>query len=182
MGFANQKCPNLRSFLAYLLCVVVAAQPENDPVSSKQWYLRKIVVADIELPFSYATAIVSFYIFYFLYKYFYGGPPKPVSYCIASHILLRDHGQEAAEQLLQYRAKIQSDPELFAKYAKKYSACPSSYNKGSLGKFVRGQMDPYFEQVCFDPNAPLKTAIGPVHSRFGFHLIWIQERKLVEGK
>ena len=153
---------------------------DQDALSRKQWYLRKIVVADTELPVSYATVIVTFYLFYYLSKALRGGPPKPVSYCVAWHILLKDHGHEAAQQLTQYRDKIQSNPEAFAKYAKKYSACPSSFNKGSLGKFVPGSMDPHFESVCFDPQAPLQTTIGPVHSRFGFHLIWIEERKLVK--
>ena len=153
---------------------------DDDPIHNKQWYLRKIQMAGTELPFSLATIVVLFYFVYFLMSLFRGGPKKPVSHCIAWHILLKDHGEEAAQQLTNYREKIRSDPELFAKHAKKYSACPSSYNKGSLGKITRGMMDPYFEQVCFDPNVPLQTTIGPIHSRFGFHLIWIQERKLVK--
>eukprot|EP00977_Amphora_coffeiformis_P011589 scaffold2782_cov182-Amphora_coffeaeformis.AAC.19 len=155
-------------FASVLACVLNSAlaqegdvddDEEEDPIHNKQWYLRKIQVAGTELPFSLATIVVLFYLIYFLMGLFRGGPPKPVSYCVAWHILLKDHGEEAAQQLVKYREKIQSDPELFAKHAKKYSACPSSYNKGSLGKIVRGMMDPYFEQVCFDPNAPLQTTI-----------------------
>ena len=168
--------------LAYVLDLALAQgdDSDKDPIHNKQWYLRKIQLAGTELPFSLATIVVIFYLAYFLMNIFRAGPKKPVSYCVAWHILLKDHGEEAAQQLVKYREKIQSDPEIFAKHAKKYSACPSSYNKGSLGKITRGMMDPYFEQVCFDPNAPLQTTIGPIHSRFGFHLIWIQERNLVK--
>ena len=166
--------------LACLYQVAAASTFDPEAVQRKQWYLRKINVAGTELPVSYATAVAVFYFLYFVRKALRDGPAKPVSYCVAWHILLKDHGQEAAQQLTQYREKIKSDPEVFAKHAKKYSACPSSYNKGNLGKFTPGSMDPNFESVCFDPRAPLQTAIGPIHSRSGFHLIWIEERKLVK--
>ena len=174
--------PFLIHWVGWSTCLFNAAFAQSQSIGSngKQWYLRKLVVSDIELPFSFATAVVVFYLLYYFMRICYSGKKKPVSYCVASHILLKDHGHEAAEQLTVYREKIKSDPEIFAKHAKKYSACPSSYNKGSLGKFTPGTMDPYFDQVCFDPTTPLRTAVGPVHSRSGYHLIWVDERVLVD--
>jgi parvulin-like peptidyl-prolyl isomerase len=151
--------------------------------STKQWYLRKAVIgADgMELPVSWATLVVGFYLFYAFYRWMTtssAGSKKRISYCKASHILLRDHGEDSRRQLTAMIDKIGNNPEAFAKNAKKYSACPSSYNKGQLGKFTPGEMDPYFDQLCFDPRTPLHAPVGPVHSRFGYHLIWIDERRL----
>lgn len=186
MTLATQRCEfamglTLGSILLSTTTKCLAAADANFDVNEKQWYLRKIVVADTELPVSYATVVVLFYIlYYFMGCFRRKGPLKPVTYCRASHILLKDHGDETAQLMLKYRNKIGNDPELFIKHAKKYSACPSSYRNGSLGKFTPGSMDPLFEQVCFDPNAPLHTVLGPVHTRFGYHLIWIEERHLVK--
>lgn len=158
---------------------------------TKAWYLRRIVIkkdnitdggGGTELPFSYATVVVVFYIVYGLVHWYRAAAAaarknqKPVSYCVASHIVDKDHGDDTAVFLAQQRDKIQSDPEKFIKYANK---CNMS-NKGSLGKFTPGSYDPLFEQVCFDPATPLRTTVGPVHTPFGYHLIWIEERKLVK--
>jgi parvulin-like peptidyl-prolyl isomerase len=165
--------------LAWMASLVQFASSSSS--STKQWYLRQAVVEGVELPVSWATLVVGFYLCYALYRWMTSpsaGSKQKISTCKASHILLRDHGEDSRRQLTAMRAKIGDNPEVFCQNAKKYSACPSSYNKGQLGKFTPGEMDPFFDQLCFDPRTPLHTAVGPVHSRFGYHLLWIDERRL----
>ena len=38
-------------------------------------------------------------------------------------------------------------------------------------------MVPPFDKVVFDPNTKVKTVLGPVQTQFGWHLIYIEDRK-----
>ena len=63
----------------------------------------------------------------------------------------------------------------FADAAKEYSTCPSKAQGGDLGYFSRGQMVPEFEKAAF--GGELHTLIGPVRTQFGYHLIWVEDKK-----
>jgi peptidyl-prolyl cis-trans isomerase C len=62
----------------------------------------------------------------------------------------------------------------FGLLAAQHSTCPSARNGGNLGSFEPGKMVPEFDRVAF--SAPLHTVHGPVHSRFGYHIIEVLER------
>ena len=151
--------------------------------AAKAWYLQKIQLRDgqIKLPFSPVSLAVAFFSFYYLYNILFGGGGGKDSkvYCEASHILIMDHSKETKEKLLDFQKAIQSDVLLFAKHAKKHSACPSGKSSGgNLGRFGPGTMAPPFDKVCFDPATPMQTTVGPVQTNFGWHLIYIHERRL----
>ncbi|KAL7580740.1 hypothetical protein ACA910_001024 [Epithemia clementina (nom. ined.)] len=156
---------------------------------AKAWHLRKIELwnGKIKLPVSPVTLMVLFFSLYYLYTSLFGGSSsgsgssrnKKKVYCEASHILIMDHSKATKEKLLDYQRTIQSNVELFAKHAQKYSACPSGKSTGgNLGKFGLGEMAPPFEKLCFDPNTPMQTTVGPVQTNFGWHLIYIHSRQL----
>jgi len=177
----------LLGLLFFLVCLCSIAEAEDNEnyaedsmkkarKVAKPWYLRNIQYGDMQLPFSPITLIVVFFSIYYLTSSWSG---KKV-YCEASHILLMDHTEESKKKLEDYKKKIGNDPALFAKYAKKYSACPSKSKGGNLGSFPRSVMAPPFDKVCFDPQTPLLTTVGPVHTSFGWHLIYIHKRQLSE--
>lgn len=172
-----------RALLAILtLCFILRSTFANDETeqrrraraAQKPWFNQSLRLGDTNLivtPISLFVAFVS--IFYLLYNW--GGGSK--EYCEASHILIMDHTEATKEKLLEYQNIIGKDPALFAKHAKKYSACPSKQQGGNLGKFKRYAMAPPFDKVCFDPDTPLQTTVGPVHTTFGWHLIYIHSRE-----
>ncbi|MBK8742481.1 MAG: peptidylprolyl isomerase [Betaproteobacteria bacterium] len=97
----------------------------------------------------------------------------------ASHILvdLKGRTPEAAlEMAKSLRARIIAG-ESFDAIAESSSDDPSArQNKGSLGFFGPGMMDPAFEAAAFAMKRP--GEIGePVKSQFGYHLIRLDERK-----
>ena len=108
----------------------------------------------------------------------------------ASHILVKTESEAAA-----LRARLVSageatagsgapgsgpgpgrvDMALFAELAAEHSNCPSGKKGGSLGEFGRGQMVPEFEQPSF--YGELNTLLGPVKTKFGYHLLVVTARK-----
>ena len=87
----------------------------------------------------------------------------------AAHILV-----DTEKKAKELRERIIGG-ELFADMAKKYSSCPSGKKGGDLGWFGRGQMVPEFESAAF---AGAKGAVvGPVRTKFGWHLILIKDVK-----
>ena len=148
-------------------------------IMSKPWYMRKIQLGDsTTLPISPISVVVLFLtIFYLVYSW----SGKQV-YCVASHILLADDkkssDKEMDTKLNEWKQRIGKDASLFAKFARKHSACPSGKQGGNLGRFPRHAMTPKFDALCFDPNTPLETTVGPIRTQFGWHLIYIHERQL----
>ena len=104
---------------------------------------------------------------------------------LASHILLREpedkESKESNGEKVDLASKIaqiakQVTPKNFKEMAEKYTEDPSGKNKGgSLGFFSRGQMVPEFEEVAF--NQTPGTISAPVKTSFGYHLIYVQEKR-----
>ena len=73
-------------------------------------------------------------------------------------------------------AKLGEGSFSFASLASQYSTCPSGSSGGSLGSFSPGTMVPEFDSVIFDPNTNLGEVVGPVQTKFGYHLIVVDKR------
>lgn len=95
---------------------------------------------------------------------------KPEEEVKARHILV-----ETEEEARDIKEKIARGAE-FAEMAKKHSRDPGTKdNGGLLGFFSQGQMVPAFEQAAF--NADINEVTEPVQSRFGWHLILVEEKR-----
>ena len=103
----------------------------------------------------------------------------------ASHILVKTgvgeaSDAEAEKKIKELKATLDAvgDEEKAAKFAelaKEHSGCPSGAKGGDLGSFVHGQMVKEFEEAAF--SLPLKTVSNPIKTKFGYHLIYVTERK-----
>ena len=95
---------------------------------------------------------------------------KPEEEVKARHILV-----ETEEEARDIKEKI-ARGEDFAEMAKKHSRDPGTKaNGGLLGFFSQGQMVPAFEKAAF--NADINDVSEPVQSRFGWHLILVEEKR-----
>jgi peptidyl-prolyl cis-trans isomerase C len=96
----------------------------------------------------------------------------------AFHILLQNKPEEddavLRQQIEDIRARILTGEISFEEAAKKYSQDSSAPKAGDLGVFSRGRMVKPFEDVAFSLE-PGKLS-EPVKTRFGYHLIKVQER------
>jgi peptidyl-prolyl cis-trans isomerase C len=86
-------------------------------------------------------------------------------------------GDRVAHPGLELMRELQDGAD-FAQLAAKFSICPSGKRAGgSLGSFTRGRMVPAFDAVIFDPNSKVGDVLGPIQTRFGWHLIQIHSRE-----
>ena len=99
----------------------------------------------------------------------------------ASHILIKLDEKaddkavaDARAKLLKVKARLAKGAD-FADMAKKYSEGPSNVRGGELGWFSRGMMVPAFEEAAFGQEPG--TVSDPVRTRFGWHLIKVEERR-----
>jgi peptidyl-prolyl cis-trans isomerase C len=115
------------------------------------------------------SLVLIFYIVSFMSRK-YGAPPDAIK-ATARHILVKT--SEDASMVLD---KLSSDASSFADLAKEYSTCPSGSSGGSLGSFEPGTMVPEFDKVIFSPETVLGTILGPVETKFGYHLIVVDKR------
>ncbi len=92
--------------------------------------------------------------------------PKQVH---AAHILVKSEDQ-AKDLLTKLNAGVS-----FADLAKKHSDCPSGKQGGDLGWFGKGQMVQEFEKAAFEGEKG--NVVGPVKTKFGFHLIKILDQR-----
>ena len=83
-----------------------------------------------------------------------------------------------ADELLQ---KARSNEE-FASLANQYTMDPSNQGTkgGDLGWFKKGRMVKPFEEAAF--QAKKDQVIGPVLSRFGYHIIHIRDKRIDKGR
>ena len=93
----------------------------------------------------------------------------------ASHILIKpkDESEAAKKAALDQAENLLKDIKAgkitFEAAAEKFSACPSGKQKGSLGEFGRGEMDPDFDKAAFGLKIGEISAI--VKTQFGYHII-----------
>jgi peptidyl-prolyl cis-trans isomerase D len=99
----------------------------------------------------------------------------------ASHILVlaKDSDPEEVQQAAKKKidavyAKAKSGAN-FAALAREYSEGPSAPGGGDLGWFGRGDMVPEFEEAAF--STPKGQVSEPVKSQFGWHIIYVEDRK-----
>ena len=64
---------------------------------------------------------------------------------------------------------------IFAQAAQKYSEDGSAQSGGDLGWNARGSLDPKFEEAAF--HLPIGIPSGIIETRFGYHLIFVEDRK-----
>ncbi|MDG9922960.1 MULTISPECIES: peptidylprolyl isomerase [unclassified Pseudomonas] len=95
--------------------------------------------------------------------------------CPADDALERSRTQERAEELV---TQLRGDIERFAELARLHSDCPSKEQGGALGQISQGQTVPEFERQLF--RLPLGLATHPLESRYGFHVVQVDQR--VEGQ
>ncbi len=89
-----------------------------------------------------------------------------------------DH-REILDEINDIRREILSGKD-FADAAELYSQDEiSAKNSGDLGFFARGEMVPEFEEAAFS----LQTGeiSEPVKTKFGYHLIKVEEKKVIDG-
>lgn len=87
----------------------------------------------------------------------------------ASHILVKTE-EEAKGIILEL-----TNGRNFEDLARSRSTDPTSSRGGDIGYFVRGQLDPDFENVCFQMSEGQISDM--VKTRFGYHIIKLTERK-----
>ncbi len=100
----------------------------------------------------------------------------------ARHILVRsqEENEEIANQLTDIKNQIEAGEVTFGEAAREYSQDGTASRGGDLGWFGRGQMVETFEDAAFE--APLNQIVGPVKTRFGYHLIEVLDRASSEVK
>merc|ERR1712151_1215292 len=94
----------------------------------------------------------------------YSAPPEGIK-ATARHILVKTK-DDASEVITKL-----GEGSTFASLANQYSTCPSGASGGSLGSFSPGTMVPEFDDVIFSADTNLGEVIGPVQTKFGYHLI-----------
>ena len=103
----------------------------------------------------------------------------------ASHILVDTKNRTEAEALKKAKdilVQIQSKKITFEDAAKKDSDGPSGPNGGSLGSFRQGDMVPAFDAYCFDDKTELGKVSEPIQTKFGYHLVRLEERMPAQVK
>lgn len=95
------------------------------------------------------------------------------------HMLVKVESNEpeadsVARQFVEgLKEKITTEAE-FIESATAFGQDASKAKGGDLGYFGRGRMIEEFESVCF--TGPVGQVIGPVKTRYGYHLVWITAR------
>lgn len=103
--------------------------PKQERIVAKDWYLEKIKIAGVELPFNIVTLVIVVVSAYVLFTgLFAEDPTKPK--CTASHILIDNSTDATKTKMEELKKKIGSDKEAFAKCASDNSTCPSKAKGG----------------------------------------------------
>jgi peptidyl-prolyl cis-trans isomerase D len=115
--------------------------------------------------------------YYAEHKSDYSNPEKVK----ARHILIelpedadKKAEQKARERIAEIRQKLAEGAE-FADLAREYSDGPSAGQGGDLGWFSRGSMVKSFEEAAFELEPG--TVSEPVSTRFGLHLIKVEDHR-----
>ena len=102
----------------------------------------------------------------------------PIRSIRVSHIVLST--EELAKVLLDHLKEDEyKDREMllkvFAKMAKKYSACGTRQKGGDLGFLEHNTAAPELEKAAME--APVGVVQGPIKSKFGYHIFIITEEE-----
>ena len=143
---------------------------------AKPWLMRELQIGDKKLFISPASIIMV--LVFVINVYSWLSYKTSGTWAEAAHILVKDTSPKTLKALVGMQKDIQGNAKLFGELAEKYSQCPSSREKGNLGRFSQGTMAPPFDKAVFDPKTPLNTTIGPIQTQFGYHLIYVRNRKL----
>lgn len=115
-------------------------------------------------------------------KRFSGMPSMSVTQTRASHILLRPTAQLSPEaalaRLVDFRQRIAAGTASFESLAREHSQDGSAASGGSLGWALPGQFVPEFEETM-NRLRPGEVS-EPLVSRFGVHIIRVDERRNVQ--
>ena len=88
--------------------------------------------------------------------------------------------QLTLEQADELKERLEEGAD-FAKIAKDYSEDPGSKeNGGDLGWFSREEMVPKFSEAAFQGSED--AIVGPVLTRYGYHIIKIEDKRTKDGK
>jgi peptidyl-prolyl cis-trans isomerase C len=104
----------------------------------------------------------------------------------ARHILVKVSANAPEEEVAEARSKIEGilrqvrDGGDFAQVARETSEGPTRSKGGDLGFFPRGRMDKAFEEAAFVLEVGQVSDV--VRSRFGFHVIKLEEKKEPQEK
>ena len=97
-----------------------------------------------------------------------------------SHIVLTT--KDIADLLLENLRSCESNElmiKMFAKLAKKYSACGTRNKGGDLGFLEFNTAAPELEKAAM--QAPVGEVSGPIKSKFGYHIFVVtEEEKMVD--
>jgi peptidyl-prolyl cis-trans isomerase SurA len=115
----------------------------------------------------------------------YGGSQEEPE-IMARHILLLV--PEAADEATESKRRTEASAILdalrggadFEQVAREKSEGPSATRGGALGTFRKGSLDPVFEKAAM--QASVGEIVGPVRTRFGFHLIQVIRRTMVQSR
>ena len=97
----------------------------------------------------------------------------------ARHILIAADPEDDLERSTQREIALNIIEQLqaganFAAMAMTHSACPSKAQQGSLGQLSKGQTVPEFERQLL--RLPLGLAEQPIESRYGYHIVLVEQR------
>ncbi len=97
----------------------------------------------------------------------------------ARHILIQGDDAKTQEKIKAIRSKVTT--KNFGDIAKKETEDPTGKgNGGDLGWFSAGRMVPEFEAVAFKMKAG--EISQPVKTQFGYHIIYVEDKKSAESK
>ena len=99
----------------------------------------------------------------------YASPPEGVK-ATARHILVKDKAQ-----INLIISELKSGAT-FNQIAQAFSTCPSKSSGGSLGSFSPGTMVKEFDAVIFNPDTKIGELVGPIQTKFGYHMIVVDKR------
>jgi parvulin-like peptidyl-prolyl isomerase len=98
-----------------------------------------------------------------------------------SHIVLST--KDVADLLLENLKSCESNElmlKMFAKLAKKYSACGTRNKGGDLGYLEHNTAAPELEKAAM--KAAVGEVLGPVQSKFGYHVFVVtEEEKMIDS-
>jgi len=98
----------------------------------------------------------------------------------ARHILVKTEAEAKAIAKELKGLKGVALKSKFIELAKAKSTGPSGVKGGDLGYFAPGQMVPAFSDKAF--SMKIETVSEPVKTQFGYHLIYLEDRKAAKSK